>query len=114
MQVLPQTGIKLARSMKVRFSRAQLFNPEYNLQLGTHYLAQLLEMYGEPEEAVAAYNAGETRVDQWTTGGAGKFTKSRRNLWSPYHSRKREIMCRSSCATLSFTAEYMAICRQPP
>ena len=55
--------------MKVRFSRAQLFDPEYNLQLGTHYLAQLLEMYREPEKAVAAYNAGETRVDQWTTGG---------------------------------------------
>ena len=68
MQVLPATGVKLARGLKVRFARSQLFDPDYNLRLGTYYLANLFEMYGTPEEVVAAYNAGETRVDSWTLG----------------------------------------------
>jgi len=68
MQVLPKTGVTLARGLKMRFTRSQLFDPDYNLRLGTYYLSKLFEMYRTPEEVVAAYNAGETRVDSWTLG----------------------------------------------
>src|SRR6202007_1038513 len=35
---------------------------------GALYLSQLLSAYGTPEAALAAYNAGESRVEQWTAG----------------------------------------------
>jgi soluble lytic murein transglycosylase len=45
-----------------------LFDPEYNLRLGTSYISTLLRAYDQPEYALAAYNAGETRVKEWTSG----------------------------------------------
>jgi len=65
MQVLPKTGAKLSKRLKLRYSRPRLFNPEYNLQLGTLYLADLLETMDGPEKALAAFNAGEDRVAAW-------------------------------------------------
>jgi len=68
MQVEPKTGAKLARSLRLQFSRSRLFDPEYNLRLGTVYFSGLLASYATPEAALAAYNAGEDRVAEWTMG----------------------------------------------
>jgi soluble lytic murein transglycosylase len=68
MQVMPKTATKLARQLKVRYVRSLLTDPGYNLQLGSRYLANLIQAYGNPEAALAAYNAGEDRVAQWTAG----------------------------------------------
>ena len=68
MQIEPATGRKLARKLRVRYSHARLHDPEYNLRLGSVYLADLLAAYGTPEAALAAYNAGEDRVTAWTAG----------------------------------------------
>lgn len=68
MQVMPKTALKLARQMRVRYARARLTDPGYNLQLGSRYLAGLIQSLGTPEAALAAYNAGEDRVAQWTSG----------------------------------------------
>jgi soluble lytic murein transglycosylase len=38
------------------------------------YLANLLAAYGTPEAALAAYNAGEDRVVEWTAGQAYQET----------------------------------------
>ncbi len=65
MQVLPKTGRKLARRLRVRHAHASLFDPEYNLQLGTLYLADLLKTLDSLEAALAAFNAGEERVAAW-------------------------------------------------
>ncbi len=65
MQVLPKTGRKLARRLKLGYAHARLFDPEYNLRLGTLYLADLLEMLGGAEVALAAFNAGKERVAVW-------------------------------------------------
>jgi soluble lytic murein transglycosylase len=65
MQVLPSTGRRLARSERVRYTRAKLFDPEYNLRLGTVYFRDLIRMTGSTEAALAAYNAGEDRVAAW-------------------------------------------------
>ena len=54
MQILPQTGVRLAKHTQVKFSRAELFDPQYNLRLGTHYLADLLDQFHTPEAALAA------------------------------------------------------------
>jgi soluble lytic murein transglycosylase len=68
MQIEPSTGARLARSLRLGYSRSRLFDPDYNVRLGTVYLAGLLESYMTPEAALAAYNAGEDRVAEWTTG----------------------------------------------
>jgi soluble lytic murein transglycosylase len=70
MQLLPSVGKGLARELKVkRFSRDQLLQPYTNLQLGTHYFKQMLDSYGGSiAYALAAYNAGEHRVEAWRKG----------------------------------------------
>jgi soluble lytic murein transglycosylase len=68
MQLIPPTALKLSRQMRIGYARARLTNPGYNLQLGSRYLAELIQSMGSPEQALAAYNAGEDRVAQWTDG----------------------------------------------
>jgi soluble lytic murein transglycosylase len=65
MQILPSTGRKLARRTVPRFNSKKLYQPETNIILGTKHLANLIQVYGKEELALAAYNAGETRVDRW-------------------------------------------------
>lgn len=67
MQLLPAVGKKVAKSLKLHYGKASdLFDPAYNVQLGTHYLAQMADAYqGSPWLASAAYNAGQAPVGRW-------------------------------------------------
>jgi soluble lytic murein transglycosylase len=65
MQVLPKTAPQLARRLRISYTRARLFDPDYNLELGTLYLSDLMGQFGSPEVALAAYNAGEDRAKLW-------------------------------------------------
>jgi peptidoglycan lytic transglycosylase len=70
MQLIPETGARMARKVRVRYSQRRLFDPDYNIRLGTYYLSELEKQFGGVELALAAYNAGEDRVTAWTTGQA--------------------------------------------
>ena len=65
MQVLPKTGKILAKQLKIRYNKKLLYQPDYNLQLGMLYIANLVRLTGAPEYAAAAYNAGEDRIALW-------------------------------------------------
>lgn len=69
MQVMPATAEYLLSRMPgpaARFSRQQLYNPEFNVRLGTRYLKELLQRTGDNWiVATAAYNAGIHRVQEW-------------------------------------------------
>jgi len=65
MQVLPSTGRLLAKQLRVRYAKTKLFEPDYNIQLGMVYVTGLLRATGEPEYALAAFNAGEDRIAAW-------------------------------------------------
>ncbi len=67
MQLLPTTGARVARQLDIRpFSTASLTRPEINVRLGTQYFADLVRRFnGDVAAALAAYNAGENRVDRW-------------------------------------------------
>ncbi len=68
MQLLPQTGKAVGKSFGLSVTRHTLFDPRANILLGTRLLKQLLARYsGQMPLAVAAYNAGEHRVDGWLT-----------------------------------------------
>ena len=67
MQLLPSTAHDIARkSGGTAFVQGDLANPQVNISYGSFYLRYLLQRYGGNEVlAIAAYNAGEGRVDQW-------------------------------------------------
>ena len=70
MQLLPGTGKKVAKEEKLRhFSASQLYTPNVNLQLGTRYFKSMVDKFGSFEYALAAYNAGSDRVEDWLTAG---------------------------------------------
>ncbi len=64
-QIVPSTGRRLARQLGLRYRLSMLTDPETNVRIGTHYFADLLARFGEPYLALAAYNAGEHRVERW-------------------------------------------------
>jgi soluble lytic murein transglycosylase len=66
MQILPSTGRLLSKGARLtRYNAAKLYEAETNIILGTRYLASFLQQYGKPELALAAYNAGDSRVERW-------------------------------------------------
>lgn len=74
MQLLPAVGKKLARKQGNRhFSTTELLNPVTNLRLGTVYLNSMIGSFGgQLEYALAAYNAGDSRVREWLAAGGYK------------------------------------------
>ena len=71
MQLLPSNGKALARQEGMtHFQTFQLLDPETNIRLGTRFLKQTLDKFGGvPEYALAAYNAGDSRVEDWQAAG---------------------------------------------
>jgi len=77
MQITPQTADYIAhKSGGIAFEQGDLASPQINIAYGAWYLRYLKEKYEDRElAAVAAYNAGEGRVDEWvsTAGGLDLF-----------------------------------------
>jgi soluble lytic murein transglycosylase len=71
MQLLPKTGRTVARQIRLRGYRSpQLYTPAVNLKLGTRYFKDMVDKYnGQFEYALAAYNAGTNRVEDWLGQG---------------------------------------------
>ena len=72
MQLMAPTARSLARARGLRFRTDMLFDPLVNLDLGARYFRQVLNSFGgRVERALAAYNAGPTRVAAWTAANPG-------------------------------------------
>jgi soluble lytic murein transglycosylase len=70
MQLLPKTGKLVAKEVKLkRYTASQLYTPAVNLQLGTRYFRGMVDKFGSFEYALAAYNAGSDRVEDWLSQG---------------------------------------------
>ena len=67
MQLMPYTAKTVAKQAKLSYSKSKLTkSPEYNIKLGSYYIAGLiLEYDGAYPFAIAAYNAGPKRVKYW-------------------------------------------------
>jgi soluble lytic murein transglycosylase len=74
MQLLPSTADYIARkSGGTRFTHEDLATPQINIAYGSWYLRFLLDHYeGELVPALAAYNAGLNKVDEWWRGAAAR------------------------------------------
>jgi soluble lytic murein transglycosylase len=79
MQLMPDTADYIARkSGGTRFERADLATPQINIAYGTWYLRYLLDKYeGNTILTLAAYNAGEGKVDQWRGEAAAQGERFR-------------------------------------
>ena len=67
MQLMPYTAKTVAKQAKLSYSKSKLTkSPEYNINLGSFYIAGLiLEYDGSYPFSMAAYNAGPKRVKYW-------------------------------------------------
>jgi len=70
MQLLPKVGKSVAKQEKLKkFTPQQLFTPAVNMQLGTRYFRIMVDKFSSFEYALAAYNAGSDRVQDWMAQG---------------------------------------------
>jgi soluble lytic murein transglycosylase len=66
MQILPETARATATAAGVPHEDAQLTSPPQSILLGSLYLRELLDKFGDsPTLSVAAYNAGPEAVQRW-------------------------------------------------
>lgn len=65
MQIMPETAVWLSEKISLPYDEDMLFNPLYNLELGTYYISYLQEKFDDINAVLAAYNAGEGNVTQW-------------------------------------------------
>jgi len=84
MQLMPRTAAMLGVE--------DAFDPLQNIEGGVKYLAQLTDKYkGDVEKALAAYNAGPSRVN--AAGGIPPFPETQRfvrNVMALYHRYREE------------------------
>jgi soluble lytic murein transglycosylase-like protein len=81
MQLMPQTAARLGVE--------DAFDPAANLEGGTRYLRELLDQYGgDAVKALAAYNAGPQRVEQY--GGVPPFRETRAYITGIIDDYKRK------------------------
>jgi len=68
MQLMPGTAAILARKLGYSYGGGRLDDPDFNMQLGSAYLGQLVDQFsGSYVMAAAAYNAGPGRPTEWST-----------------------------------------------
>ena len=66
MQILPSTGEWIAQKLGLAdFQEKSLAEPAMNIRMGCWYLRFLLDRFENENTALAAYNAGPSKVKQW-------------------------------------------------
>ncbi len=72
MQLLPDTAEGIAvHTGGNEFVVEDLYDPEINVRYGSFYLRRLIRKYDDERLALAAYNAGQTNVDEWIENDEG-------------------------------------------
>lgn len=72
MQLMFSTAKDVAKKSGIELTEENILDPEININIGTKYLATLLEKYKCVEVAIAAYNAGSGNIDKWISNGTIK------------------------------------------
>jgi soluble lytic murein transglycosylase len=70
MQIMPTTGMFIASYEDISWTAPEdiLYNPIYNIRIGSRYLASLIEMY-DIDGGLAAYKGGERLASLWIGNG---------------------------------------------
>ncbi len=76
MQLMPETAAWLSDKLNIKYEAEKLLDPAYSIQLGTYYMAFLLEQFnGNLTQVAAAYNSGQNQVRIWLQKGDWDGTK---------------------------------------
>ena len=71
MQLMPDTAAWLAESMGIEYEEEHLTEADYNIALGCKHLDFLLDYWdNDLVKALASYNAGHAKVEEWLSAGA--------------------------------------------
>jgi len=85
MQLLPSVGASIAKGRGFPlWNPALLFEPDVSLQLGTLHLASSMRGAENPVRALAAYNAGTSRVVRWSSRPGANSDPELFTEWIPY------------------------------
>lgn len=67
MQLMPATAKRVAKQVGMRYTKAKLNDPTYNMQIGQTYLSGLLKSFnGSYILSLSSYNAGPRRAKAWS------------------------------------------------
>lgn len=69
MQIMPETGQKIADDLDMKYSEERVLDVQTNLKMGSYYFSKLLQKYQSKDLAIAAYNGGPKQVDGWLENG---------------------------------------------
>ena len=107
MQIMPETADYIARkSGGTQFKREDLATPQINIAYGTWYLRYLLNKYeGNTILTLAAYNAGEGKVDEWRRVASARGEKFRVASHIPF-KETRDYVHRVLDARKDYRANY--------
>ncbi len=77
MQIIEPTAKNLAKNLKIKYKRNLLFNPNYNIKLGSAYLKWSSKRFKNKEYyIIPSYNAGLNAVRKWKKQKYNKKPKS--------------------------------------
>ena len=83
-QVKPTTGRAVAKDAGLPWNGPHsLYDPDFNIRVGLHYLNQLEKRFGDPHAAIGAYNLGPTRAARMGKERA-KSTRYVKNILARY------------------------------
>jgi peptidoglycan lytic transglycosylase len=107
MQLMPDTADYIARkSGGTRFVQGDLATPQINIAYGSWYLRYLLDHYhGNDVLALAAYNAGEGKVDEWWRAAADRGERFRVASHIPF-PETRDYVSKVLSARRAYRREY--------
>ena len=107
MQIMPDTADYIARkSGGSAFVQGDLATPEINIAYGCWYLRYLLDRYdGNHVLALAAYNGGEGRVDEWVQAARDRGERFRAADHIPF-PETRDYVQRVIEARRAYRREY--------
>ncbi|MDH2927485.1 transglycosylase SLT domain-containing protein [Lonepinella koalarum] len=110
MQLLPSTAKLTAQQTQLPYNNEQqLFDPFYNIMLGTAHLQQLYDKYGDNRILIAAaYNAGANRVDRWLAKANGTLTMAEFVASIPFYETRGYVQ-----NVLAYDSYYQILQQQP-
>lgn len=70
MQLLPTTAAAISEDLMIKWRGDHtLYDSQNNIRLGAYYLRKMMEVFDDMNTALIAYNAGPTRVIQYSKNG---------------------------------------------
>ncbi len=90
MQIVQQTADWAAEEIGIiDYDYSRIHEPEINIQIGSWYLRNLIDQFGDVKTALCAYNAGSGTVSEWLENDT--LTKNGELINIPYKETEQYI-----------------------